>query len=136
MLNAEHTEHSHNAGKIGTILTLICTIHCIITPFLSLSIPFFSHDEGSSWYEIALIVFAAAFGTSGLLHGYKYHHRNALPLAFFIPGLTFFVIGIIFSFLHTMHQWHDIAMVIGGILSAAGQIYNLKISHSSEKSLS
>lgn len=131
MSKVQKIEHSHNVGKIGTALTILCTVHCVATPFLALFIPFLSNENGTHWTEIALILTAGFIGISGLLHGYKYHHQNAKPLIFFIIGLVFFVAGIGFSFTAFLHEMHSPMMIIGGLVTASSQIVNLRMSHSS-----
>lgn len=127
----QKAEHTHNVGKIGTALTLLCTVHCIATPFLALFIPFLSNENGTHWTEIALIITAGFIGISGLMHGYKYHHQNAKPIIFFSIGLLFFSAGIGFSFSELLHNFHSPMMIIGGLVTAASQIVNLRMSHNS-----
>ena len=131
MNNVQKTEHSHNVGKIGTALTLLCTVHCIATPFLAMFIPFLSEENGTHWTEIALIITAGFIGISGLLHGYKYHHGKSTPLIFFSIGILFFVAGIVFSFTNAYHDLHSPMMIVGGLVTAASQIVNLRMSHNS-----
>ena len=119
--------HSHNIGKISTALTILCSIHCIATPVLALFIPFFNTHE-SDWIELSMIVFIILLGGTSVYHGYKSHHHRPLPSILFVSGLLLMIIG---YFLHgeEFQKIHTSLTVIGSSLSAAGQIYNLKLSH-------
>lgn len=119
--------HSHNIGKISTALTILCSIHCIATPILALFIPFMGTHQ-SDWVELALIAFIILLGGSSIYHGVKSHHHKALPSILFVSGLVLMIIG---YFLHAseFQTIHTALTVIGSSLSAAGQIYNLKLSH-------
>lgn len=123
--------HSHNIGKISTALTILCSIHCIATPVLALFIPFMGTHQ-SDWVELALIAFIILLGGSSIYHGVKSHHHKRLPAIFFVSGLVLMIIG---YFLHAseFQKIHTALTVIGSSLSAAGQIYNLKLSHFSHK---
>ena len=119
--------HTHKIGKISTALSILCAIHCVITPILALFLPFIdTHSNG--WMEIALIVSVFFLGGSSLLHGYRNHHKKALPGIIFILGMILFIIGLS---LHdnSLLLYHTILMIAGGTLSAVGQLYNLKLSH-------
>jgi uncharacterized membrane protein HdeD (DUF308 family) len=119
--------HSHNIGKISTALTILCSIHCIATPVLALFIPFMGTHQ-SDWIELAMIVFIILLGGTSVYHGYKSHHHKPLPSILFVSGLVLMIIG--FS-LHAdeFQNIHTTLTVVGSSLSAAGQIYNLKLSH-------
>ncbi|MCO5234289.1 MAG: MerC domain-containing protein [Chitinophagales bacterium] len=119
--------HSHKIGKISTALSVLCAIHCAATPVLVIFLPFLG-NHSSDWFEIAMIVFIIILGGSSILHGLRGHHHNKFPAIFFGVGVILMITGL---FLHSEHQTtiHTVVMVTGGIFSAIGQIYNLKLSH-------
>lgn len=119
--------HSHNIGKISTVLSILCAIHCIATPILALFLPFLD-THSADWVEIALILFILILGGSSIYHGYKGHHGKILPSVLFATGLLFLIIGYI---IHGSENqtFHTALMITGSLFSAGGQIYNLKLSH-------
>ncbi|MCO5249467.1 MAG: MerC domain-containing protein [Chitinophagales bacterium] len=126
-MSSSHKTHSHKIGKISTALSILCAIHCVMTPILALFLPFIdTHSDG--YFEIALIFAVFFLGGFSLLHGYRNHHHNSLPSILFIVGIVLFVIGLSHHD-DSLIAYHTILMVAGGIFSAIGQLYNLKLSH-------
>lgn len=120
--------HSHNIGKISTFLSVLCSIHCIATPILSLFLPFFN-THGADWIELAIILFIIVLGGTSILHGYKGHHKNSTPGIIFLTGLVLLIVGYLIHDLE-MGALHTSLMIIGSLFTAVGQLYNLKLSHS------
>jgi len=118
-------EQQHNISKIGTALTLLCSVHCLATPFLALFIPFFnSHDM--DWLELAIIGSVVVLGSSSMLHGYRDHHGNKWPLILFITGISLLIGGFAIHGAQ-MHLLHKTLMIVGSLSAAAGQLLNLKL---------
>jgi len=126
-MNEPVKAHQHNIGKIGTALSILCSIHCIATPILALFIPALDL-HGADWIELAMIAGIVLLGGSSLMHGYKSHHRNLKPGYIFSAGIIFFLLGYLFHD-SDIQGLHKTLMICGSILCAGGQIYNLKLSH-------
>ena len=126
-MSAPTKETTHNIGKLGTALTLLCSVHCVATPFLALFIPVFDH-HGIDWLELAIIGGVIILGSSSLWHGFKGHHGDKKPLFLFSAGILLLLIGL---FTHSLHVelLHRACMIGGSLLSAGAQIWNLKIGH-------
>lgn len=128
-MNTPNKEHKHNIGKISTALTLLCSIHCVATPFLAIFIPVLGgHHHGMDWLELAMIAGVVVLGGSSLLHGYKDHHGNSLPAKIFAAGITLLIVGFAIHGLE-LHILHKSLMISGSLISAFAQIYNLKLNH-------
>ena len=97
-------------AKASMVLSVGCAIHCVVSPFLFLFLPFFNHsaDGLDHTFDLILICFAGILGFSALLHSFKGHHQN--------------------PFLHNPFL-HLPLMVIGSIICGFAQFYNLKIAH-------
>jgi intracellular septation protein A len=118
-------EQQHNISKIGTALTLLCSVHCLATPFLALFIPFFnSHDM--DWLELAIIGGVVVLGSSSMMHGYKDHHGNKWPLIFFLTGIALLISGFAIHGAN-LPFLHKALMIIGSLSAAVGQLLNLKL---------
>lgn len=117
--------HSHKIGKIGTALTLICSVHCIATPVLALFLPFLGHHDGE-WLELLIIGGVIVLGSSSLIHSYRDHHQNKWPLSLFAAGILILLSGI---FLHGsgFEALHTVFMIVGSLIAAAAQILNLRL---------
>jgi hypothetical protein len=81
-----------NWDSLGIVTSIICAIHCIALPVVFSSASFFGvyiiHNKFFEWFMIALAFFV---GVYALIHGYKTHHKNKLPLILFTIGFTFLV---------------------------------------------
>jgi len=82
-----------NWDALGIGASLACAIHCAVLPLFLSSLPLFGiniiHHTG---FEVGMIFLALCIGSYSLFHGYKKHHHNLLPLAFFFAGFTFLVL--------------------------------------------
>ena len=125
--------HHHYANKWSVILSFLCAIHCIVTPFLVLALPFAAEYLNQyHWVELILIGGVFVLGTSSILHGYKYHHHKKTPAYLFIGGLVFLTSSAIIEYgFHYQNYAQHFISGVGGILSGIGQLYNFKLSNSS-----
>jgi hypothetical protein len=86
-------KHRINWDALGIGASLACAIHCAVLPLFLSSLPLFGiniiHHTG---FEVGMIFLALCIGSYSLFHGYKKHHHNLLPLAFFFAGFTFLVL--------------------------------------------
>lgn len=132
-VNPSIKESNHNIGKIGTALTLLCSIHCVATPFLALFVPFF-HTHGIDWLEVAIISGVLILGSSTMWHSYKGHHQNIKPFGIFAAGIVMMLCGMLIHS-HSMEMLHQSLMITGSLVSAVAQIWNLRLAHKSEGQL-
>ena len=81
-----------NWDSLGIITSVACAIHCILLPVVFTSLPLFGFDIiHNSFFEWGMIALAFFVGMYALLHGYKTHHKNYLPLILFTIGFTFLI---------------------------------------------
>jgi hypothetical protein len=128
--------HKHYSEQITVILSLLCAIHCIITPLLVILLPVAgAYFEEYHWVEYIIIGSVFVLGTSSILHGYKYHHQNKIPAYIFFGGLVFLCSAALLQFIYENHgSTEHLISGIGGIACGFGQLYNLKLNKSSERS--
>ena len=96
----EHTHHHHDsqdkATKISIFLSLLCTLHCILTPILLVFIGMYPAINASfnvlnnPILELSIILFSGLLGIYTMLHGYKHHHRESKPIILFSIGIFLF----------------------------------------------
>ena len=81
-----------NWDSLGIITSIACAIHCILLPLVFTSLPLFGADIiHNSIFEWSMISLAFFVGMYALLHGYKTHHKNSLPLILFSIGFLFLI---------------------------------------------
>jgi hypothetical protein len=81
-----------NWDGLGIVTSIACAIHCVVLPVAFTSVSFFGLNiVHSSLFEWCMIALAFFVGIYALLHGYKTHHKNKLPLILFSIGFIFLV---------------------------------------------
>ncbi|HQV77291.1 MAG TPA: MerC domain-containing protein [Chitinophagales bacterium] len=128
-------KHNHYSEQITVFLSVLCTIHCVLTPILVIVLPTVgNYFEQYHWVEYVIIVSVFILGTSSILHGYKEHHHYKAPAFIFFFGLILMVsaslLKIVFQLNHTSSHFIS---GLGGILAGIGQLYNLKLINSAKK---
>ncbi|MFC4263199.1 MerC domain-containing protein [Ferruginibacter yonginensis] len=76
-----------NWDGLGIATSLACAIHCVVLPLLLTSLPLFGvniiHNIVFEWIMIGI---AFSIGVYALLHGFKTHHKNWMPVIVFTIG--------------------------------------------------
>ncbi len=97
-LAARFPIQAFNADKVGVFLSVLCAIHCAITPVLLLLAPAFGGiwAHPASHWLVALAVIPLA-GIS-IFRGYVNHGRNWIPV-WGILGMTLILVGAVLPYL-------------------------------------
>src|SRR2546421_8074268 len=86
-----------DAMGIGT--SLACAIHCALLPLFLTSLPVLGIELiDNMTFEYTMIFIALGIGSIALLHGFKRHHHNLLPLMIFLGGMVL---------LFAKQRWHQ-----------------------------
>jgi purine-cytosine permease-like protein len=81
-----------NWDGLGIATSLACAIHCMLLPILLTSLPLFGINIiHNLYFEWGMILFAFGVGVYALVHGYKTHHKNALPVFLFTVGFMLLI---------------------------------------------
>lgn len=81
-----------NWDNLGIATSVACAIHCVVLPLLVTSLPLFGINIiHNVFFEWGMIGLAFCIGVYALVHGYKTHHRNPLPIWIFSVGFLFLV---------------------------------------------
>jgi hypothetical protein len=87
-----------NFDKIGIGLSLLCAVHCVVTPLVILSIPFMArYYLMHPYFHYLLAVFIIPVGVYAFAKGHRHHHNNKVFL-FGFPGL--FLVGVVPILVH------------------------------------
>lgn len=129
-LSKKTHKHKHPQEQLSIILSLACAIHCMLTPILVLFLPMAgAFVQKYHWLEYIIILSVIVLGTSSMMHGFKYHHKNLVPVYLFIFGVLFLMIGSAIPFLFLGNDiLHHVISMFGGIICSIAQFYNFKLS--------
>ena len=76
-----------NWDLLGIATSVGCAIHCALLPLVASTLPVFGINIiHNSYFEWGMIWLAFVVGVYALVHGYKTHHKNTLPLILFLVG--------------------------------------------------
>lgn len=121
-----------NLDKIGICTSTFCAIHCIITPFILLALPFtsvaFLKEEA---FEIGLLLLSLVLASLSLIFSYLKRHGNITPILLAAIGFTCFVLGKLFH----VEAIEISCSLIGGLFVILGHYKNntlLKKTHQNE----
>ena len=86
--------HKLNLDKLGICTSTVCALHCLVTPFLILSLPF-AGLAFLEWKELELGILALSFffAIMSLVASYVRKHKNARPMMLAGFGFMLFIIG-------------------------------------------
>ena len=119
----------HLLDRFGATGSLICAIHCALTPVLLAAIPSLGL---SIWlgdgFERGFVVFVTVVGLFSLLWGYR-RHRAFRALTLLLLGLGTLWAGLLYPPFHEPVVPHAIVMTLGGTLVGLAHIVNLRLNH-------
>lgn len=115
-----------NLDQVGTGLSLLCAIHCILTPLALLFLPVFvgrAFENPMFHWILALMIIP--IGLKAFVAGYK-HHKRMKVFMLGIPGLL--IVGVIpLVFPVAFDVWTEsILMIIGSCLLISAHWLNRK----------
>jgi hypothetical protein len=88
-----------NWDFLGISASVACAIHCAILPLAISSLPIFGINVVNNVaFEYFMILLALAIGSFSLVHGYRRHHRNYIPVLLFVAGILL---------LFAKQLWHE-----------------------------
>jgi MerC mercury resistance protein len=111
-----------NWDGLGIATSLACAIHCLVLPLMLTSLPLFGVNIiHNGFFEWGMILLAFCVGVYALVHGYKTHHKNLLPIILFCVG---FILLVTKQFFLSVEMYFLIPAV-AFIISAHVTNYNL-----------
>lgn len=119
----------HLLDRFGATGSMICAIHCALTPLLLAAIPSLGL---SVWlgdgFERGFVVFVTVLGLFSLLWGYR-RHRAFRALGLLLVGLLALWAGLLYAPLHQPVIVHAVVMTLGGTLVGLAHLVNLRLNH-------
>ena len=121
--------HRHLLDRFGATGSLLCAIHCALTPMLLAALPALGL---TAWFngsvELALVAFVTLLGLLSLGWSYR-RHRALRALGLLLPGLAALWLGLLYAPLHHSLVPHAVVMTFGGTLVGLAHLTNLRLNH-------
>lgn len=111
--------HYHTLNKVGFLLSVLCTIHCLSMPILLTFLPYLGGSFLSEKSELYLVGASALLAIYLLLKDYK-NHQNILPIFFLSIALFFNALGLFW----VEASYEVFCNVIGALLMATAYWLN------------
>jgi len=108
-------------SKLSFGLSVVCIIHCILTPIAIIASPLLAKSLAIS-HEVETLIYLAAFvfGLIGLFLDRSCHKRND-PILLFITGFAFILV----SHFMSVYSAFLMALILGIICLISSQLMNI-----------
>lgn len=111
-----------NWDAIGMGVSLACAIHCAILPLAMATLPILGVNIiHNTIFEYGMTGLASVIGIRALWHGYRRHHRRAIPTLLFAAGMILLIAKQIWH----GHEGILLAFAVLFVLGAHGMNYRL-----------
>jgi hypothetical protein len=99
-----------NYDALGIAASVACAIHCAVLPLVITSLPILGINIiNNFWFEILMIFIALIIGIYSLMHWFKKHHHQSLPIGIFTTGILLLLLK---QVLHQYQLWFLIPAVL------------------------
>lgn len=125
-------ETSYRLSTWATIVTSVCAVHCVVTPFITGVLPLVGLSLFTApWFEWAMVALAAVIGVVGFGLSYVRLHNDPRPFAVFVVGLA------VLSSAHLVFESsvlvHGAVVILGSlIIYQAGRMNHARV-HACER---
>src|SRR5690606_15247155 len=124
-----HHHPNNLLDRVGATRSLLCAIHCALTPLLLAGLPALGlslwFDDGVEW---ALVSFGSLIRLFSLGWSYR-RHRALQALGLLVPRLAALWTALLYAPLHESVVPHAVAMTFGGTLVGVAHLLNLRLNH-------
>jgi hypothetical protein len=109
--------------RTGALLSALCALHCLVTPFVTLSLPLWVYSIHYSPVHLFISVFIFPIAIYSFWAGYK-KHANKSVLFLGGLGLLLLSVALISPASRNQLRWNDIMTIIGSIALVSGHFFN------------
>ncbi|WP_413287592.1 MerC domain-containing protein [Bdellovibrio sp. HCB337] len=118
-------EEQKKWDRTGILLSSLCALHCLVTPFISLSLPLWVYSIHYSPVHLAIALFIFPVAVYSFWAGFKKHESKTILL---LGGLGLFLlcIALIGPSSRNQLRWNDIMTLMGSFLLVAAHALNFR----------
>ena len=111
--------------RMGIFLSSLCALHCLVTPFISLSLPLWVYSIHYSPVHMLIALFIFPVAIYSFWTGYK-QHENKMILLLGGLGLFLLCISLIGPSSRNQLRWNDIMTFVGSLGLVVAHILNFQ----------
>ena len=116
-----HGLHGPLWDRVGITTSVLCILHCIVTPVLAVALPLLAVTEEATHSALAVLILGAAL--LALLPGFNHHRkRHVLLLAGFGSALVW--VGVLAPENGVVGAPEWLPTLLGGLLMIGGHLRN------------
>ena len=120
----------HLLDRVGVILSVICGLHCILTPIVLIFSPWLARYCANEYFHIAWFIVTAVVMASVMVR----QNKNSEIIKFGVSGLILLLLGIAAHFAEGDHGHHEehlhlleiIPTILGGALLLTAHLKNIR----------
>lgn len=109
--------------RTGALLSSLCALHCLVTPFVTLSLPLWVYSIHYSPVHLFISVFIFPIAIYAFWKGYK-RHASKTVLLLGTTGLLLLSVGLIAPSSREQLRWNDVMTIIGSLALVTGHYLN------------
>ncbi|MFZ4403312.1 MAG: MerC domain-containing protein [Pseudobdellovibrionaceae bacterium] len=117
--------HDDIWDRLGILVSGLCAIHCLITPFVIFSMPFLYMWLHHPLFHLAVAIFVGPLAVYAFTSGYKIH-KNKTILRLASVGLGIILLGVFLPHTWTHRVGHDILTIAGSFLLIIAHYLNYR----------
>ena len=92
-----------NYDYLGVLLSFLCGIHCLVTPFLIIYLPIVGKAVEATWFHTGMITFMVFAFYQSIYKHFKLH-QSKLILVLGLSGIVLLLVGYINELMHHLED--------------------------------
>lgn len=107
--------------KLGMLLSIVCGVHCLVTPFLLLVMPWLSHSFENEIFHVVMLLLVLPVASISLAKGHGFKTRSSKMM---IIGVVLLILGVVYHFNEHSHAANHTAQnyIIENLLTISGGV--------------
>jgi chromate transport protein ChrA len=105
---------------LGISASVICILHCLLTPALVALVPLLGATGGETWFHAGVIAVVVPVAAWALWNGYRTHRRQRV---LWLGGVGTLLISVAVA----KAEWETPLMIAAGLILSLAHYFNLKV---------
>jgi hypothetical protein len=110
--------------RLGISASLLCIVHCLLTPLIVLLMPLVGHSLMHGWFHAVIIAVVVPVAAWALWNGYRLHR---LKRVLWLGGFGIILICLAITVGARRYSYEVVLMTAAGLLLTAAHYVNLRV---------